>query len=336
MNNKLFKRIVAAAASAVMLGSCAFATTLSNVSYDGSADNGVLSFTYNNGKADKVTYVAYAATKATAETDANAVEVNGTKYVLGEMVAINQFDGLTVGTDAAPAADTPVAVKIDKTKLTNAAATDIVLKSGDSLGSTVAVQAIALATTPVTTERTITFANVQEGYATPTLKVADGSLVTDMLAKIADPTKAKGTKDKLDWAFVGWYTDEALTTKLDKSAEAKITADMTLYAKYVQVYIVGDVNGDGKVTNTDITALKKYMAKTLSATQQTWGIDSEINDNVYYKNAGKDLKAKNGDVNGDGKVTNTDITALKKYMAKTLSATQQTWGIGEAMTIVKD
>ena len=332
MNNKLFKRIVAAAASAVMLGSCAFATTLSNVGYvDGAGNVGTLSFTYNNGDADKVTYVAYAATKATAETDANAVEVNGTKYVLGEMVAINQFDNLAAAT--ADAAGTAETVPVDSTKLANADA--IVLKSGDSKGSPVATAAVALQAAPAT-EHTITFANVQEGYATPTLKVADGSLVTDMLAKIADPTKAKGTKDKLDWAFVGWYTDEALTTKLDKSAEAKITADMTLYAKYVQIYIVGDVNGDGKVTNTDITALKKYMAKTLSATQQTWGIDSEINDNVYYKNAGKDLKAKNGDVNGDGKVTNTDITALKKYMAKTLSATQQTWGIGEAMTIVKD
>lgn len=335
MNNKLFKRIVAAAASAVMLGSCAFATTLSNVGYvAGTGDVGTLSFTYNNGNADKVTYVAYAATKL-ADGDTTSVvgytDANGTKYVLGEMVAINQFDNLTAAT--ADAAGTVETVPVDKTKLANADA--IVLKSGDSLGSAVAVEAVALQTAPAT-ERTITFANVQEGYATPTLKVADGSLVTDMLAKIADPTKAKGTSDKLDWAFVGWYTDEALTTKLDKSAEAKITADMTLYAKYVQVHIVGDVNGDGKVTNTDITALKKYMANTLSATQQTWGINSKINDNVYYKNAGKDLKAIKGDVNGDGKVTNTDITALKKYMASTLSTTQQTWGINEALTIVKD
>ena len=253
------------------------------------------------------------------------------------MVAINQFDGLTVGTDAAPAADTPVAVKIDKTKLTNAAATDIVLKSGDSLGSTVAVQAIALATTPVTTERTITFANVQDGYTTPTLKVADGSLVTDMLAKIAEPTKAKGTSDKLDWAFVGWYTDEALTTKLDKSAEAKITADMTLYAKYVQVRIVGDINGDGIVNLTDANVIRQYKAGKLSAANiEKFGVE-KVMDNTKYTNGGKDIEYKNGDVNGDGVVNLTDANIIRQYKANKLSDTNITkFGIDKPLSVIKD
>lgn len=310
MNNKLFKRIVAAAASAVMLGSCAFATTLSNVSYDGSADNGVLSFTYNNGKADKVTYVAYAATRAT-DTDTNAVTVNGTKYVLGEMVAINQFDNLAAA--AADAAGTPETVPVDKTKLANADA--IVLKSGDSLGSPVAVEAVALQTAPAT-EHTITFANVQEGYATPTLKVADGSLVTDMLAKIADPTKTKtgGKGDKLDWVFVGWYTDETLTTKLDKSAEAKITADMTLYAKYVQQNVFGDVNGDGKTDGNDALAINVYVRRgnvhpgypDIGAGVSNTNVEGKKYTGVY----------KLGDVNGDGTVDGNDALAINVYVRR--------------------
>ena len=333
MNNKLFKRIVAAAASAVMLGSCAFATTLSNVGYvDGAGNVGTLSFTYNNGDADKVTYVAYAATRL-ADGDTTSVvgytDANGTKYVLGEMVAINQFDNL-----AAATADKAETVPVDSTKLANADA--IVLKSGDSKGSPVAIQAVALQAAPAT-ERTITFANVQEGYATPTLKVADGSLVTDMLAKIADPTKAKGTGDKLDWAFVGWYTDEALTTKLDKSAEAKITADMTLYAKYVQVRIVGDINGDGIVNLTDANVIRQYKAGKLSAANiEKFGVE-KVMDNTKYTNGGKDIEYKNGDVNGDGVVNLTDANIIRQYKANKLSDANITkFGIDKPLSVIKD
>ena len=323
MNNKLFKRIVAAAASAVMLGTCAFATTLSNEAYE----NGILSFSYDNGAANKVTYLAYSATKIAADDTTSTVgykDANGTKYVLGEIVAIDQIDGITAN------AGGTVSAKIDTSKLANKDA--IILKSGDSNGTAVAPSVVSLAA-PVT-ERTITFANVQADYATPTKKVADGTTYAAALEGVADPTKARGTSDKLDWAFVGWYTDAALSTKLDKNAT--VSADVTLYAKFIQVRINGDANGDGKISNTDITALKKKLSNTLSETQKKWGIGEAYNANIYYTNNGKNLNAVNGDVNGDGKISNTDITALKKKLSNTLSDTQKKWNIGEALTIVKD
>ena len=239
------------------------------------------------------------------------------------MVAINQFDNLAAAT--ADAAGTAETVPVDSTKLANADA--IVLKSGDSLGSVVATAAVALQAAPAT-ERTITFANVQEGYATPTLKVADGSLVTDMLAQVADPTKAKGTGDKLDWAFVGWYTDEALTTKLDKSAEAKITADMTLYAKYVQVRIVGDVTDDGKANLSDANAIKYYYKNGSHPKYPTIGQKISNSQNT---NGEQYLF---GDVTGDGKVNLSDANAVKYYYKNGSHPKYST--IGDSIDVVKD
>ena len=204
------------------------------------------------------------------------------------MVAINQFDGLTVGTDAAPAADTPVAVKIDKTKLTNAAATDIVLKSGDSLGSTVAVQAIALATTPA--NYTVIFMNGTEKVAEV---VSDGKNVT----LPTEPTKA-GT-----YRFAGWYTDAECTTAFDAT---NVTANITVYAKFNPYYLLGDVNLDGKITIVDYQdILKKVKRKATSY---------ETGNEVTLDSGSKHVI---GDVSGDGKITIVDYQdVLKKVKRK--------------------
>lgn len=63
--------------------------------------------------------------------------------------------------------------------------------------------------------------------------------------------------------------------------------------------LLGDVNGDGKITGMDVTVLKMYMKNkyTLSPTQ---------------------MKA--ADVNGDGKITGVDVTMLKMYMKNKLAA----------------
>lgn len=61
--------------------------------------------------------------------------------------------------------------------------------------------------------------------------------------------------------------------------------------------LLGDVNGDGKITSVDVTMLKMYLKNkyTLSSTQ---------------------MQA--ADVNGDGKITSVDVTLLKMYMKNKL------------------
>lgn len=63
--------------------------------------------------------------------------------------------------------------------------------------------------------------------------------------------------------------------------------------------LLGDVNGDGKITGMDVTVLKMYMKNkyTLSENQ---------------------MKA--ADVNGDGKITGMDVSMLKMYMKNKLAA----------------
>ena len=57
--------------------------------------------------------------------------------------------------------------------------------------------------------------------------------------------------------------------------------------------LLGDVNGDGKLTTKDISPLKKYIAGAFT------------DDDIVIVNA---------DTNGDGKVTTKDISALKKLL----------------------
>ena len=57
-------------------------------------------------------------------------------------------------------------------------------------------------------------------------------------------------------------------------------------------YIPGDINGDGKVNNKDVTRLFQYLS----------GMDVEVVNNAL-------------DVNGDGKVNNKDVTRLFQYLS---------------------
>ena len=187
------------------------------------------------------------------------------------------------------------------------------------------------------TERTITFANVQADYATPTKKVADGTTYAAALEGVADPTKARGTSDKLDWAFVGWYTDAALSTKLDKNAT--VSADVTLYAKFVQVRINGDVNGDGAIKGADLTLLKRLTGGTLKESDKIkYNINTAIENHFYTYNDKPITNAYiNGDVNGDGAIKGADLTLLKRLTGGTIKDSDKTkYGIGEQLTIVKD
>lgn len=112
MNNKFIKRVAAVVLGVAVLSTCAFATTLSGAGYE----DATLSFSYAS-DADKVSYIAYAATEA---------EEGG--FTLGNIVAIGQIDDNT-GNDE-------VEVGISANLLGDA--THIVIKSGDSDGITVA------------------------------------------------------------------------------------------------------------------------------------------------------------------------------------------------------
>ena len=57
--------------------------------------------------------------------------------------------------------------------------------------------------------------------------------------------------------------------------------------------IVGDVNGDGKVSVLDATEIQKYLAGT-----------------VKFDDGQKAV----GDVNGDGVISVTDATVIQKYI----------------------
>lgn len=68
----------------------------------------------------------------------------------------------------------------------------------------------------------------------------------------------------------------------------RTTADVTIKA----AYIPGDINGDGKVNNKDLTRLFQYLSR--------WNV--EVNEAAL-------------DVNGDGKVNNKDLTRLFQYLS---------------------
>ena len=70
----------------------------------------------------------------------------------------------------------------------------------------------------------------------------------------------------------------------DDSGEAALSADAA--------HIPGDINGDGKVNNRDLTRLAQYLAGK----------------NVDYVEGSLD-------VNGDGKVNNRDLTRLAQHLA---------------------
>lgn len=92
------------------------------------------------------------------------------------------------------------------------------------------------------------------------------------------------------------YTEEGVKTytcTLEGCGQTKTEPVEVLTVLY------GDVNGDGKVTNKDRTALARYLAK--------W---------TEYTNGTKTIDLVAADVNGDGKVTNKDRTKLARYLAK--------------------
>ena len=111
-----------------------------------------------------------------------------------------------------------------------------------------------------------------------------GSAVT----KPADPTRE-------GYTFAGWYTDEACTEAYDFSVA--VTADMTLYAKWVK----DEASSSGSSSGTDNAGDKKDNAGTQSASQGGYVSPSSLplSQSALSKNDGE--KANDGKKTDDQK-----------------------------------
>ena len=93
--------------------------------------------------------------------------------------------------------------------------------------------------------------------------------------------------------LIGWFTEAAANafaagTGTAVTTETVFNEATTIYAHW---YMPGDINGDGKVNNKDVTLLTSY---------------------IKYHDVDVVMTAL--DVNGDGKVNNKDITWLLSYV----------------------
>ncbi len=92
--------------------------------------------------------------------------------------------------------------------------------------------------------------------------------------------------------FDGWYCEPERINKFDLSQP--ITSNISLYAKFVPIPILGDANGDGVVNITDVTAIQKHIAEIET-------LDSE---GVLVS-----------DIDKDGSVNIIDATIIQKHLA---------------------
>ena len=178
MNNKFIKRVAAVVLGVAVLSTCAFASTIEGTS---SYSDPTLSFSYKSA-ADKVSYIAYAATEA----------ADGS-YTLGNIVAIGQADNNT--------ADEVVPVRVDISESLLGDATHIVIKSGDSAGTTVdqdvvlAVEEFETAMSATSTgTHTVTMGGVTYNDV-PTFKVSFKNNVRGTATVTGFTAKAPGKED---------------------------------------------------------------------------------------------------------------------------------------------
>ena len=94
-------------------------------------------------------------------------------------------------------------------------------------------------------------------------------------------------------AFVGWFTDKALTKRFTIEDSFTMSTSLVLYAKWLN-FKVGDVTKDGSVTNEDVALLITYLK----------------NKNSTYTQDDLALC----DVNRDGVVDRFDVHALNVFI----------------------
>lgn len=114
--------------------------------------------------------------------------------------------------------------------------------------------------------------------------------VTSVVGNAYTPSTVK----KLGYTFDGWYDNPEFAG--DEITSVNVTEDgSTLYAKLVEnPPMVGDTNGDGRLSSIDLACFKKYISGTLD--------DSDI----VFQNA---------DANGDGRIRSNDLIIIKRTLA---------------------
>ena len=166
-----------------------------------------------------------------------------------------------------------------------------------------------------TDEFTVTFSVEGTQYAQTTTVGGVPQLPT------TEPTKeANGDKR---YTFIGWYTDEECTVKLDKTAV--VSENITLYAKMYQIPVFGDINGDGLVKANDYNLFKSYNSKGTS----NYAFNSSI---PHTYNSSTSAEYVFGDINGDGSVKANDYNLFKSYNSKGTS----NYPFGSDYDVVKD
>lgn len=84
---------------------------------------------------------------------------------------------------------------------------------------------------------------------------------------------------------------------------------------------LGDVNNDNRINQTDIDLVQNHIAENLMLksgfkNRADVNQDGVINlQDVVAMQQAKAKRWKDGDINGDGKLTNADVTLLQNYMA---------------------
>jgi hypothetical protein len=131
---------------------------------------------------------------------------------------------------------------------------------------------------------TVITAQYSINFYTVTYKDWDGkTLKKQTVAHGADATPPADPVRE-GYTFIGWDHDGK-----------NITQDTTISALYVENFLMGDVNSDGKVNTGDAVMLLKHVAGTAKLNEQQLAV---------------------ADFNGDNKVNTGDATAILLYIVK--------------------
>ena len=152
---------------------------------------------------------------------------------------------------------------------------------------TITIKKIGNGTTTIDSdEQTITVTKAAKPALTPTLLTLTGG-------KGSIPTTAahEFSTDGMAWTPCTGATENLDTGKYYVRVKANGT-QLASETQEIDIFLYGDVNGDGKVDIDDITRLRIYIAELTT---------------VIFPGA---------DANGDGKVDIDDLTLLRKYFAE--------------------
>ena len=241
---------------------------------------------------DGETHATQTCTAGTTPTAPTAPEKSGYNFI-----------GWKLTTEADSAARTDFSNDVVNSDLTFVAVFEEIQSGGEDTETvTISYQMVKVDISSTTADTTVSTADLNSGDV--------------IYTSMTEPTLSK-------YAFVGWYTDSALTTKLDKTATA--TVDTTIYAKMAKIYKYGDANNDvfAAVNSADATAIMQWLGNNKPSTS----------------NIGKALpgvsKTKYGDANGDvfGAVNSADATAIMQWLGNNKPATSI---INTNITITKD